>query len=56
VRVRPDALELGRRLSFWESAALLRLSFVYGVRPRWRHLAPLLVEASKRCTEVVGVA
>ncbi|MEW6071943.1 MAG: aminoglycoside phosphotransferase family protein [Planctomycetota bacterium] len=32
------------RLRFYEASSCLRLSLVYGIRPRWRHLSPALVE------------
>lgn len=36
------------RLRFWEAASLLRLSCVYSLRPRWRALAPPLLEESRK--------
>ena len=32
------------RIGWWQAAALLRLSVLYALRPRWRHLAPGLAD------------
>jgi hypothetical protein len=37
-------LALGDRTSWWTAATLIRLAGLYGLRPRWRTLAPALLE------------
>jgi aminoglycoside phosphotransferase (APT) family kinase protein len=39
-----DDAALTARAAWWRAAALLRLSVLYALRPRWRHLAPGLAE------------
>lgn len=39
------------RVAWYRASALLRLACVYALRPWWRSLAPLLVDASRRAVE-----
>jgi len=36
------------RASWWEAATLVRLAVLYGLRPRWRHLVPALLQRAAR--------
>lgn len=46
----PDPV-LRDRTTWWRGAALLRLSLIYALRPRWRGLVPQLLEATDACLE-----
>lgn len=43
-----------RRLRFYQATTFLRLSLLYGLRPRWSRLAPTLLALGNRCLSELG--
>lgn len=49
-----DAETFWKRVGWWETATLLRLACLYSLRPRWKELAPFLLEEAQKRISAPG--